>query len=61
LSRRLGRSRKREAESKGNVAGEAVMLELRNQTSVNFRSGAMVKKPELAENIPQSGAENQMK
>jgi hypothetical protein len=33
----------------------------RNQTSVRFKFGAMVKVAYLAENIPKSGAENQMK
>jgi hypothetical protein len=46
---------------KGNVAGEAVRSEPRNQTSVRFRSSAMVKRAILVGNIPWSGAENQMK
>ena len=51
----------REAKEKGNFAGEAVRSEPRNQTSVRFRSSAMVKMPELVENIPWAGAKNQMK
>jgi hypothetical protein len=51
----------REAKMKGNVAGEAVRSEPRNQTSVCFRSGGMVKRAKLAGNIPWLGAENQMK
>ena len=46
---------------KGSVAGGEVRLDPRNQTSVRFKFGAMVKVALLAENIPQSGAENQMK
>jgi len=41
-----------EVKVKGNVAGESVKSETRNQTSVGFKLGAMVKMPELIENIP---------
>jgi hypothetical protein len=57
----FGKFRMREAKVKGNVAGEEIRLKPRNQTSVRFKFGAMVKVASLAENIPQSGAENQMK
>jgi hypothetical protein len=42
----------KEVKAKGSVAGEEVKPELRNQTSVRFRSDAMVTLPELVENIP---------
>jgi hypothetical protein len=48
---RFGKSKIREAKEKGTFAGEAARSEPRNQTSVRFRSGAMVKMPELVENI----------
>jgi len=44
----------------GNPAGE-IRSEPLNETSVRFRSGAMVKMPELVGNIPKAGAKNQMK
>jgi hypothetical protein len=44
----------REAHVEGSVAGEEIRLEPRNQTSVRFKFGAMVKMPELVENIPQA-------
>jgi hypothetical protein len=51
----------RDAQVKGSVTGEAVRLEPRNQTSVRFKFGAIVKFVLLAENIPQFETENQMK
>jgi len=50
----------REVKVKGSVAGEEVRSEPRNQTSVHFKFGAMVKMPELVGNIPQSEVKNQM-
>jgi hypothetical protein len=61
LGRRLGKSKKGISKLKGSVAGKEVRSKPRNQTSVCFKFGAMVKVALLAENIPQSGAENQMK
>jgi len=61
LGRRLGKYRIEEVKVKGNVAGEVVRSEPGNQTSVRFRSGAMVKMSELVEDIPQAGAKNQIK
>jgi len=49
----LEKTRIGEPKVKGYVAGE-VRSEPRNETSVRFRSGAMVKMPELVENIPKS-------
>jgi hypothetical protein len=51
----------REAKVNENFAGERMKSEPSNQASVRFRSDAMVKMPELIENIPQSWAKNQMK
>jgi hypothetical protein len=42
----------RETQMKGNFAGEEVRSKPRNQTSVSFKFGAMVKVAYLAENIP---------
>jgi hypothetical protein len=43
LEQKVRQIQEKRAELKGNVAGEAVMLEPRNQTSVRFKFGAMVK------------------
>jgi hypothetical protein len=61
LERRFGQYRMRESHVKGSVAGKEVRSEPRNQTSIRFKFGAMVKLAYLPENIPQSGAGNQMK
>jgi len=42
----------KEVKVKASVAGEEVRLEPRNQTRARFKFGAMVKMPELVENIP---------
>jgi hypothetical protein len=42
----------REAKLNGKFAGERMKSEPGNQASVRFRSDAMVKMPELIENIP---------
>jgi len=52
LVRRLGKFRMREAKVNENFAGDRVKSEPGNQASVCFRSDAMVKMPELIENIP---------
>ena len=61
MCRRLGKYKKGKAKLKGSVAGKEVRSEPRNQTSVHFKFGAMVKVALLDENIPRSGPENQMK
>jgi hypothetical protein len=50
----------RESLVKGSVAGKEVRSEPRNQTSIRFKFGAMVKMQELVGNIPQAEVKNQM-
>jgi hypothetical protein len=50
-----------EVKVRESVAGKEVRSEPCNQTSVRIKSGAMVKVAYLTKNIPQPGAENQMK